>query len=330
MHTLVNGMPARRSSGWAALCFLVLASAAASAEGPAPRAGHEGAWLPSFAITSGVFFQKQYASVDSFDLTNDERLLDPDDGQSWAVSPYVGLNLELVTPSLGLPGSPRIFVNAEMLPTYGVSLDLARDGNPTQIDRPAGIKEHNPPFLICPFEFGCYTETEINGTGSKTTAEIEWPSFAAHVGVSFPVELFGRQLHVKPSFGWMSERIKMDGKVLRSIKPVETLPDVRDVELTAGKTRSFHAIGPGLEIELDIDRKGPFWPSLYFEGHGYRMLTGRTTHFRKEKYIAGCTVETVFCGDVLPPATYEANWEVEQKRWIYRAGVGFRFRWIGY
>lgn len=330
MHTLVNGMPARRTSGWAALCVLVLVSAAASADTPEPGEGHGELWVPSFAITSGVFFQQQSASVDSTDLTNDEPLLDPDNGRLWAVTAFLGLNLELLTPALDLPGKPRFFVNGEVLPSYGFSLDIAKDGNPTGIDRPLGIEPNDPNVNNCPFEFGCYAEAEVNGTGSKTTAQILWPAFAAHVGVSVPVELFGRQLHVKPSFGWLTQRIEMDGRALRAIKPVRSLPDVREVTLQAGKTRSFHAVGPGVEIELDMGRKGPVWPSLYLEGHGYRVISDRTTRFRDEESLSGCLDATFFCDQLLPPATYEANWKVEQKAWIYRAGVGFRFRWVGY
>jgi hypothetical protein len=330
MHTPVNGVSANRLLSGAAGCALLLLALSASGQELGPEENLDDRWIPALAIASGIAFQQQEARVESFDVTNDEPLQPADNGRDWAVTPYVGVNLELLSPVVdSLPGKPRFFVNAEFLPSFGASLDIAKKGNPKGFEIPFGDFPQGPE---CPFGFGCYSEAQVGGTGSKTTVEVKVPTFAVHAGISFPVELFGRQLYVKPSFGWFRYRVHVDGRVLRAIKPEEIIPDVRFVELEDGGNTNLNAIGPGLELELDVGRRGPVAPSLYFEGHAYRLLGDRKTDL-SDSDSQQCEPgpgTTAFCPALLPPATYEANWRFKAKPWIYRIGMGMRFRWIGF
>lgn len=350
MHTPVNGVETRKTQARAALSALgalsralglsivlalptALAAAPAAAEGRAtdPAAKDiDGLWIPAFSIASGVTFQQQEASVESRDVTNDVQLRDPDDGRDWAVTPYLGIDLELSSPVVAsIPGNPRFFVNAELLPSFGASLDIAREGDPKGFDPPDGNLA--PPE--CPFGFGCFDQEAVAGVGSRTTAQVDTLSYAAHAGVSFPLELYGRQLHVKPSIGWYRYSVKVDGRVLSALKPSSVVPDVRYITLEDKDDITLDGIGPGLELELDVGRFGPLAPSLYIEGHAYRIFTDRKVKLSASSGLLSCPPppdSTGFCGSLLPPAEYQAKWSFKADPWIYRGGVGMRFRWIGF
>ncbi len=364
MHTPVNGVATRKApartalSAWAppywsllgrlaALVLLVsLLSTPATAEGPpaGPSEAPAGAptekqiedqWLPAFAIASGITFQRQQASVQSRDVTNDTELRPYDDGRDWEISPYLGISLELASPVVrSIPGGPRFFVNAELLPTFGAALDLAKEGDPKGFLLPE--TEPVPPSMQCPFGINCFDQNSIAGVGSRTTAQVQPLVFASHAGVSIPFELYGRRLYVKPSFGWIRYTMKVDGRVLSALKPSLQpgdiqVPDIRFITLENEEKQSFDAIGPGLELELDVGRFGPLAPSLYIEGHGYRLLGDRTMKFSDSSGLLQCGPGSSFaCPVVLPPAEYDARWSFKADPWIYRGGIGMRFRWIGY
>ena len=341
MHAQVNGVLARRALAIAALCalFSVLWAPLAGAQDLSeieekPELRLDDQWIPSFAIVSGVTWQEQKAEVESADLGSGTALRDPDTGKKDQVTPYVGINIELMTPAVE-PGEPRLFANFEFLPQFGVALDIASEGNPKEIIRPAGILNTGDcsggltsPLCVCPFGFGCYDEAEIQGLGSKTTAEVKIPTYAAAIGAAFPFELFGRRVNVKPSIGWFRYRVKVDGKVLDAIKPEPKLPDVREIRLRGGKTRDFDAIGPGIEIEMEVQRQGPIEPTLFFDAHAYRVIGDRRVDFSRTEAISGCDEQSVFgCG--IPDSTYTADWRWKADPWLYRFGIGLRFRWIG-
>ena len=75
-------------------------------------------WVPSVALISGITLQEWDGAVSSEicrgcsfpDPKAAEPLRDPDESDDLDVTPYFGGNLELMTPQLPLPGSPRLFV----------------------------------------------------------------------------------------------------------------------------------------------------------------------------------------------------------------------------
>ena len=352
-------------------------------------------WQPSLAVTSGVSFQVQDAQTRStIDQTGrptvspGDVLLEPGDGEDWAVSPYVGVNAELMTPAL--PGGIRFFVNGEYLPTFGADLDVQKNGDPSGLEVPfenysleracdPNVIQSNgqpgSPFGLgcnCPYGFGCYTEEAITGAGAKTTATVARNVFGAAVGVALPFEMFGRKLMLKPSFGWIRYQVDVSGTVLRGIKSeVDTgpnsspqfrgLPVTRFVKLFDSATPAFNAIGPGLELEMEVHQVGPVATSLFLDAHGYRVLGDRkvklsdtTTRSCATDPIAIpsppdqpitpiaqrvlCTLTSPFAGvdgEVKPnqfgatDGVYSADWSFEVDPWLYRVGLGLRFRWTG-
>ena len=78
--------------------------------------------------------------------------------------------------------------------------------------------------------------------------------------------------------------------------------------------KTYHGIGPGLEVELDTARAGPFMLTIFLSGQAYKILGDRVVSF------------TGSFSDVYRDET--ADWRFEKAAWSYRAGVGLRFRWL--
>ncbi len=312
----------KRFDSWCAGLVIpaaVLASAAVAA-GPDSRAG-EDRWVPALAVTAGATFQDQEAAVSSLDVTNAEPFRNPAEGDDLAVSPYVGGNLQLMTPAItAIPGRPRVFAVGEILPTFASSRNVANEGNIQRLEIPPepGIPELG-----------------ISGQGSVTTAEVQTLAFGAAIGIAFPFEVRGFQLRLKPSAGWIRYEVDVEGSVHRAIcdgggnrcktiVPDPPLPPIpgfaRLIELQGGDSQWFNAIGPGLEIEMDVYRVGSFGVSVYLDGHAYRVLGDRTVDFSDS---------ATFTDPLGGPDTYTADWSFEIDPWIYRAGLGFRIHWLG-
>ena len=47
------------------------------------------------------------------------------------------------------------------------------------------------------------------------------------------------------------------------------------VTIEDAETKTYHGVGPGLELEVDTVRTGPFMMSLFLAGKAYRVLGDR-------------------------------------------------------
>ena len=333
-------------------------------------------WEPSIAVTSGFIFGNEKASVES-SFADGSDLRPSNDGSDWQVAPFVGINAELMTPEVpGIPGGVRLFVNGEYLPVFSTSLDIAKEGSGSGFDVP--VVDRSDPFpdpsnpfepcpqqigarlsapnCGCPFGTGCFPESGISGQGSRTTAEITRDFFGAAVGVAVPFELAGRKLMIKPSVGWVRYTVDVEGVVQRAIKdPFVTtvsspnerqMPFWRLVNLQDSSREHFNAIGPGLEVEMQVHQVGPIDTTLYIDAHGYRVLGDRKvdlsdsttlncsngTDFRlksqSDAAAANLLCRVVFGGQT-GEDSYSARWSFKVDPWLYRIGLGLRFRWVG-
>lgn len=311
-------------------------------------------WFPSLAVVSGITFQQQQADVDSSCLRggpagpNDGEngtcrrppnstpsFLQPSkDGEDWVVTPYVGANLEILSPVIpGVPGRPRLFLNGEILPSFGPTKDIAKEGNPTGL--------FVDPQDVAPN--ARFSEGAIKGAGSQTSGEINLLVWAAAIGAAFPFEWQGRPFLLKPSFGWLQYSVDIDGRVLRGICPpppgppaadttcgTPNAPTWRSVSLSDSTTETYNGIGPGLELEMDVGRWGPFQPSLFLGFNAYAVLGDRKVELSDSLTCGPAAPCTPTTGDPLGTDTYDANWSFEVDPWMFRAGLGLRLRWIGF
>jgi len=303
----------------------------------------ENRWVFSLAATSGVLLQSQHGSIDSCLFANpadatgacpapgSTPLRRPTSEGDLAIAAFVGANVEVMSPALPVPTRPRFFLSGEILPTFAAKRDVAGEGDPGCVRGPepgdpcASAEDPNNPRDTA------YGEDAANGQGSVVSSDYDTLSFGANLGVSFPASLGGRRLRIKPSFGWLSYKTKTSGKVVdATCNPPNRCTNVlnqgpgslRETNLTGSEENRFHAIGPGVDVEVDTGRFGPIGTSLFVGGHAYRTL-GDTT--------VTVTNTQIYPNDGLPLAgqAVSARWEIEYKPWIFRAGVGLRLQWLG-
>ena len=131
------------------------------------------------------------------------------------------------------------------------------------------------------------------------------------------------------SVGWIRYEMDVSGVVMKGFKPIREHDFIRFVTLEDSTSMSFNGIGPGIEVEIDANRWGPFRTSLYVEGHAYRVLGDRTVNFRKTVTIED---EGFHRFNHAPShratETYTADWSFQAEPWIWRGGVGARIRWL--
>jgi hypothetical protein len=333
----------------------------ATAQDPRPdrdagdRQPGEDRWVASLAVTSGVLLQGQDGSVAACLFANpadatgscpapgSTPLRPSSSDDDLAIAAFVGADLELMSPALPIPTRPRLFLAGEIIPTFADDRDLAAEGDPSCVRGPepgdpcASDEDPLNPRNIP------YGETAANGQGSVLTTSYATLSFGANLGVAFPVQVGERRLRIRPSFGWFSYEAEASGLVVDAeceppnrctdsdagFLPPPPPPNVvlpgsfRETSLSGGDTRRFHAIGPGLDVEMDTGRYGPLGTSIFLGGRAYRTLGGRTIEIEATQ---------VYSNDGLPLANQavSARWEVEFRPWIFRAGVGLRLQWLGW
>ncbi len=314
-----------------------LAADGRGSESAAERAG-EDRWVASLAITSGVIYQRQKGSANSFlfeDLSPTATSLRGSvDGADFTGAPFVGGALELMTPALPIPTRPRLFLSGEILPTFASDRELALEGSP------ACVRGPEPGASCARDEDGsrrrAFGEDAANGLGTSTATRIDTLVFAANLGVSLPLQIGKRQLRIKPSVGWIHYKVKARGSVVdAACEPTDVCTDyletangntstvsgfLRETILSASRSQRFNGIGPGLDIEVDTGRFGPLGVSLFLGGRAYAILGDRTISLR--------TAATTF-DDVLGKDRADARFEAKVDRWIFRAHVGIRFQWLG-
>jgi hypothetical protein len=319
----------------AALLALQLLLAEAPLAGP--RQDGEDRWVPSFSITSGVLVQTFDGSVSSEFLEGTTPPAVPlrgsEKGDDLAVEAFVGGNLELMTPALDVPLRPRLFLSAEILPTFGTSRTVAGEGDPGCVRGPdinavCAVDEDGSRIR----SFG---EDGINGEGSSTKAEIDTLVFGASVGAAFPFELLGRQIRVKPSLGWINYKVKAKGLVVDAMCPTDNCTDVfrptpgdpnnvipgvlRETRLEGQDNKRLNALGPGMDVEMDVGRFGQVGTALFAGARLYRVLGGRKIRFGAEETY----------DDDVGNDTARARFGVKVNEWMYRGHLGIRFQWLG-
>lgn len=293
-------------------------------------------WLPSIGPVFGATFQQLDADVTSQicrgctipDPAGGEEPLRPFvDGEDTDATPYVGISLELMSPELPIPGRPRVFGAGEVLGRFGVSRKVALEGDPGEIRSPLppGAEQNQP-----------YTEENALGQGSEAVVEAGDVAYAAQLGLAFPVEILDRDLLIKPSIAWINFDFDLEGLVSNAdcqdfgfgnnvqnrcnTSTVGGPGFLRATTLAGKETENFHGIGPGIDVEIEVARKGPFVVTAYAGGRFYRVIGDRDVTI---------TAGPEAVSDVLGDDELAARFEYEVDEWVHRVGVGFRLVWLG-
>jgi len=148
---------------------------------------------------------------------------------------------------------------------------------------------------------------------------------------------------------YMREETRVTGNVLVAqtvrvgraatppVPPNPALPAInstfRFIEIQGQESKWFNGVGPGLEIEMDAARAGPFMMTLYLSGQAYHWIGDRTVTIDPgELSVSYSGPGLAFPPPIgFDPATVPnnetADWGYKRNRWGYRGGVGIRFRW---
>ena len=305
----------------------VLALALATAAEADETADETLRWVPSFALYFDALGQKASGSIASGNVegppvnggtdcngarpgrlcTDSSPKLRPDaSSRDTDVAPLVGGSLELMTPRLfDAVLRPRLFVHGDASASFGFERNLAGEGSPG-------------PFLP-PQPRAADTdvvEVTVLGQGSRAKAQVKRWVYSAGGGIAFSIDLLGRRFRIKPSFEYLHQELDLIGSLRRAVKQQPTvqpgtLEGYRFVVLAASKEKALDAIGPGLEIEADTLRAGPFLLSIYASTRGYHFL--------------GSLEDTLTATNEFGET---ATWSFDRERWAWRAGAGLRFRLV--
>ncbi len=323
---LVQSLPMRPTRALRPAARLLLAFAALVSAAPGARADVDEIerWVPSFSLFFDALTQKGSGSVTSNDIMgpplpegcngsggqlcdNQDPKLRPDSSSSDTdVAPLVGGSLELMTPRLvDRLLSPRLFVRGDVAAAFGFERNLAGEGS---------IGPFAPPQPR-PADFDVAPQT-VSGQGSRAKAQVRRLVLSAGAGVAFSIDVFDRRLRIKPSAEYLRHELDLIGGLHRAVKvtdPVQpgTLNGFRFVDLAATKKKTIHAIGPGLELEVDTMHAGPFLLSVYVAGRGY--------------YLLGDLDDTLTATNEFGES---ATFTFDRERWGWRGGAGLRFRFL--
>lgn len=229
----------------------------------------------------------------------------PRTGGVSALTPMAQISIGLESPSLDfLPGRPSLFAQGDYFATFSLERNTASEG---------GAQGFEPPFAR-PGEG--FFEEGIAGQGSKAIVSTKTSAFGASGGLSFPIEIGGFSLRIKPGVSWMFYTWELEGRVLRALCESDFCPggNFRGIELLAEDSFDSHGVGPYLGIELETAAFGPLLASTYIEAAGYRILSSQNKMLRSGKSY----------DDFLGTETYDATWGFEFDDWAYRATVGVR------
>jgi len=309
----------------------------ASAHGD-DRPGHD-RWVPSIAVTSGISMVSLDGSVESFDGMGGE-LRPPVSGRGLDTSPLLGGDLEIMTPQLPVPLSPRLFFSGEVGAQFTTQRDLAREGSATgathdPLPIPAGAT----------IPASTYAQDSLRGLGSEAAEQIQTLNLGAGFGVAIPFTFRDRPMLFKTSAEYLTYEVSYSGRVTSGQCLPLTATDTtcvtwqrrnlngpvgpvipgyqRNILLQAPDTTTrYHAIGPAIELEMETGDIGPFTHALYIGARGYRTLGDRAA--RSTELTASESYS-----DPIGDDAYTADWDYKIDRWMYRVIVGLRFNYVG-
>jgi len=297
----------------------------------------------------------------------------PASASSRMMTPYFSLATELMSPSLLSGwGSPRAVAHADVGYSFAFDRGITRIGSPLdEMELPF------PPEAVTPLHL-YNSEQTIVGQGARATASVESLLVGAGLGLAFTFEIGDKIFRVKPTVEYLREEIEISGTFRQATRvtffnpptdvggwhpspppcggecfgdPVVLEADAtptdagfREIKLDGSSSRVYHGVGPGLELEMDTGRVGPFVVSIYSGMRAYHFSGDLSIDF-----IAQNTPNTDFTLDGLPQGPggnvegrsenlfrncsvdnanecESASFSFQKERWAYTGHLGLRFR----
>jgi hypothetical protein len=238
---------------------------------------------------------------------NPRQILPNDDDADTSVTPLVGGSIEIMTPSpLEAWLRPRAFLRGDAAASFGFERKLAGVESPG---------EYAVPTDLAP-SANDVEELSVRGQGSRARYQVKKLVLSAGTGLAFSFDFLGRRVRLKPSLEYLHYEADLIGVVHRAVKQrrpsgAADVSGFRQITLTNQEQRAYDGIGPGLELEADTARLGPFLTSVYIMGRGYHLFGDLDTTLSTTNEFGE-----------------SATWTFDPERWLWRSGVGFRFRWV--
>jgi hypothetical protein len=140
----------------------------------------------------------------------------------------------------------------------------------------------------------------------------------AGVGLAFELPIANdraRLVRLKPSVEYRNETMELNVLLgeAQSIDGGEVCP-CRSATVEVGEKQSFHAVGPGLELEMEWDQSESTIMTLYGAFRAYHVVDGRSIEAQADASF-----------DDGSPLSIRGRFERDD--WSYRFGVGLRVRW---
>lgn len=276
-------------------------------------------WVPSIGIFGGFQQQSAEASVDpgmlnptapqctaAIPACQIDRQIQPfDEGDDELRLFRAGFTAEVMTPRFSKhPAAPRAFVHIDPILATGFERNTAGTGNPGPMiegELAADARRSDA--------------QAFSGQGSRVLAEVSPFVLGVGVGLAFTVDLLDQRFRIKPSIEYIRERLNITGKVNRVVQVAQdpspaTPTDFRFITLKAQDQQTYHALGPGLEIEADSNQLGPFTLSPFISGQGHYFFGDLDVTLRDSNEF-----------------NESATWRFSRDRWQWVARLGVRLRW---
>jgi hypothetical protein len=218
----------------------------------------------------------------------------------------LGLSLEIMTPRLAeVPGDPRLFVHVDPIYVEGFERNIAGTGNPGPMTES---------FLPPPVTRS--DENVYNGQGTRIFAEVSPLVVGAGIGVALSFEILEHTVRVRPSAEYLTERLSVTGQMNRVVQVAQnprprTPSDFRFIALRDVDRKRYHAVGAGLDVELDADRLGPIVLTPFMGARAFHFLGDLDVDLS----------DTNEFGEM-------AEWHFEREEWQWEARLGIRLRWL--
>ncbi len=271
-------------------------------------------WVPAVSIDMGLMIQetaagfltggiKDPAWVQAFPAS--ERIRQSASGDSRPFAPVSALSLEFMTPGIPyIPTRPRMFVHGEVIATFPHAFRTAKNGD---------VDEFTLGFPAIGGRIaGDNTEQVIGGQGGTLKSKLQRWQFAGGAGIAFTADLWERRIRVKPSFEYLTQEIEVSGLIKRATAIIDRPRDFDDhrlIILKASKTKRYHGMGAGMELEMDTRRSGPLLVSMFANVRVYRFMGDLKINLKAKNSF-----------------DEEAKFRFELKRYTYRTAIGIRFR----
>lgn len=280
-------------------------------------------WAPTLGVAAGVDLQDVSASSStSMTSTPNFRpatILRPSSrGDSLVTGGSVGVELGLMTPQLvERPGVPRFFVRANFEANITSDNTVTFEGSRGDVTTPTeqGV--------------GRFNENAILGQGTRVQVQVEELEIRAGAGLAFEFEVLDRTVRIKPSAEYLRKHFESNSGLTRAVQIAATgafgtltsLDDARVENIDIRNTTTLHGLGPGLEVEVDAARSGPFVASVFSGFNAYYFFGDL------EETQSGATANVEGPNQTPPAVPETASFRLEYDQWAYRIQAGIRFRW---